>query len=141
MTTAALLTLFAAVAQVAITLYSVFALGLARIAHIQSGALTLGDVALTDTLWPDEIKALQNNVRNQFETPVLLFAGIATAFAVGAANWSVALFAWAYIVSRVVHRMIHVGANRVGKRFQAYAAGLLALAGLWVSIVVGVVFL
>ena len=137
MTIPALLTLFAAAAQVAITLYAIAAMGRARVAFIQSGALKLKDIALDDTRWPDEIKKLQASTRNQFETPVLFFTGVAIALALGAVNWGVALFAWAYIASRVVHRMIHVGSNDVRKRFNAFLAGLAALAGLWVALLVG----
>lgn len=135
----ALLTLFAIAAQVAISIYAVVTLGLARVAHIRSGALKLKDIALSDMLWPDEIKAMQNNLRNQFETPVLFLVGAGLALSLGAANWGVALFAWAFIVSRVVHRMIHVGSNHVIKRFNAFVAGLVALVAMWVALLIDAV--
>lgn len=137
MTAPALLILFAAAAQVSITLYAIAAMGMARVRFLKSGALKLADIALDDTRWPDEIRQLQNNVRNQFETPMLFFAGIAIALALDEASWAVAMFAWAYVVCRVVHRMIHVGSNDVRKRFNAFGAGLLALLGLWISLLIG----
>jgi len=137
---AAKIILLAAVAQVALTLWSTVTLGLARIACLKTGALTLGDIALDDTRWPDEIKKLQANNRSQYETPVLFFAGVAIALATGSANWGVAVFAVLFIASRIVHRMIHVGSNRVGKRFKAFVAGLAALAGLWLSLLIDALF-
>lgn len=126
----------AAFAQVMLSLWAVARLGLARIAVVKRRELTMAQIALDDTLWPEPIQKLQANVRNQFETPVLFFAGVAVALAIGAANWAVILFAWAFVASRVAHRMIHVGANRVRKRFYAFFAGLLSITGLWIALVI-----
>ena len=131
--------IFAAFAQVCLTLWAIVRMGMARVACIQRGDLTMGQIALDDTLWPEPILKLQANTRNQFETPVLFFAGIAIALAVGAVNWAVVACAWLYVAARVAHRIIHVGSNRVGPRFQAFGLGLLALGGLWAALVIGVI--
>ena len=138
MTTALIL---AAFAQVCLNLFAVVRLGLARVACIQRGELKMAQIALDDSLWPEPILKLQANVRNQFETPMLFFAGVAVALAVGAVNWTVVIFAWVYVVSRMVHHVIHVGSNRVGRRFQAFAIGLLSLGGLWTALVIDAIFL
>jgi len=133
----ALLTLLAAFAQVILTLWAIVQMGLARLRAIKAKVVDVGEIAIDDRSWPDPIKLLQANVRNQFETPVILFAGVGTALALGVAGWGVALFAWTYIATRIVHRAVHVGRNRLGSRFRAYVVGLLALAGLWVALIIG----
>lgn len=128
--------ILAAFAQVLLTLWSVVRLGLARVACIKRGDLKMAQVALNDTLWPEPILKLQANVRNQFETPVLFFAGVGTALAAGGVNAAAVFFAWTFVMSRIVHHLVHVGSNRVGKRFYAYLVGLVSIAGLWTALVV-----
>jgi len=139
MTAPTFLAVLAAVAQVALTLWAIVRMGLARVASVRSGETQVADIALSDRAWPEHIQKLQANTRNQFETPILFFAGLAIALAVGVAGWGVAVFAWAYVASRVVHRAIHVGSNAIGKRFRAYVLGLGALAGLWAALLLGII--
>ncbi len=134
----ALAVILAACAQALLTLWAIMRMEIARVACLNAGGTTLSDVALSDRPWPEPIQKLQANVRNQFETPVLLFAGIAIALGGNVAGWGVAIFAWLYVVSRIVHRAIHVGSNDVRWRFCAYVAGLGALLGLWVAVFAGV---
>jgi len=136
MTSSAILCLLAAFAQVCLTLLAILRMGLARVASVESGETKLADIAIVDRAWPEPIQKMQANVRNQFETPVLFFAGIATALGIGAATWSVAIFAWIYVASRIVHHLIHVGSNSIGKRFRAFIIGLAALLGLWLALIV-----
>lgn len=133
----AALALLAAAAQVALTLWAIVRMGLVRMRAVRSGQVSVSDIMLDERVWPEAATAQAANLRNQFETPVILFAGIAIALAVGAANWGVALFAWGYVGARIVHRIVHVGSNRLGPRFRSYVAGLAMLAGLWASLVAG----
>ena len=137
MTVPAVLTLLAAFAQVLLSLWSIVRLGRARIASLAARETTMAEIALSDRPWPEHIQKLQANARNQFETPVLFLAGVAIALGIGAANWGVAIFAWIYIESRIVHRAVHVGDNIVRKRFYAFLIGLVALLGLWIALLVG----
>ena len=127
--------ILAAFAQVLLTLYAIVRLGLARVACIKRGELTMAQVALSDALWPEPVQKLQANVRNQFETPVLFFAGVSIALGTGSVNAAIVLFAWIFVMSRIIHHLIHVGSNRVGKRFYTYVVGLISIAGLWIALV------
>ncbi len=137
MTTPAILCLLAAFAQVLLTLWAIGRMGMARVASVKSGETKLADIAIIDRAWPEPIQKLQANVRNQFETPILFFAGIGIALAIGAASWSLAIFAWIYVASRIMHHIIHVGTNSIGKRFRAYLIGLVALLALWLALLAG----
>ena len=41
------------------------------------------------------------------------------------------MLAWAFVLSRIAHAAIHLGANIVSQRFAAYVAGMVALAAMW----------
>lgn len=138
MTTPAILLVCAAFAQVLLTFWAIIRMGRARVAVIRSGELKMGDIALDSRAWPEHIQKLQANVTNQFETPILFFAGIAIALGAGVASFAIALFAWLYVASRIVHHRIHVGSNRVTDRFRAFLMGLFALMALWIALVAGV---
>ena len=138
MSTAAVVLVCAAFAQVLLTFWAIWRMGMARVAVIRSGALRIADIALDSTVWPEHIRKLQANTSNQFETPILFFAGIAIALGSGAATPWVALFAWLYVASRLAHRRIHVGTNDVTARFRAYLMGLFALMAMWVALMAAV---
>mgnify|MGYP005996979467 CR=1 FL=1 len=126
-----LLTVFV---QVFFTLWTIIAMGKGRVKAVQTSSLTMKDIALDSSRYPDDVLKLGNNMRNQFETPVLLYTGVAMALTLGAVNWIMAGAAVAYIVTRFRHRWIHVGHNNIRKRFMAYVYGLAALAIFWVAL-------
>lgn len=72
-----------------------------------------------------------DNFRNLFELPVLFYAALGIAFAIGAVDAPLLGLAWAFVVLRAAHSAIHLGYNRVMHRFIAYAAGGGVLWALW----------
>ncbi len=128
MTKALLLPLFV---QVALTFAVTFALARARVDAVKSGAVKLKEIALSSAGWPDPVRQIANNYQNQLELPVLFYALIALALASGAADRVLVGGAWLFVATRLAHAGIHVGGNNVLRRFQAFAAGVLVLAALW----------
>ena len=120
--------------QVALTLLAIVRMGMARIESVKSKQVTMAQVALDTSAYSIRIQQLQNNVRNQFETPVLFFALIGIAAAVGQVNWGVALASIGYVATRIVHHVIHVGSNRVRQRFNVFVLGLAFLTAGWISL-------
>lgn len=131
------LVLLAAFAQAMLTLLVIVRMGRARIAAMKAHGLTVPDVAMGRADWPDDVRRIENNVRNQFETPVLFYAAIGIALALKAAGWVFALGALVYLVSRAAHMVIHTGANILRKRFNAYLVGLAGLIAMWLSLLIG----
>ena len=72
-----------------------------------------------------------DNFRNLFELPVLFYAALSVAFAIGAVNILVLGLAWAFVGLRVAHSAIQCSYNRVMHRFAVYTAGGLILWALW----------
>ena len=124
--------------QVFFTFWTIISMGMGRVKAVKVNELKMKDIALTNTRYPDDVLKLGNNMQNQFETPVLFYAGAAMALALGAVNWVMAAAAVAYIITRFRHRWIHVHHNKVSKRFKVYLYGLGALGLYWAAFAVQV---
>jgi hypothetical protein len=72
-----------------------------------------------------------DNFRNLFELPVLFYAALGVAFAIGAGDPFTLGLAWLFVALRVAHSSIQCSYNKVMHRFHAYLAGSLALLLLW----------
>jgi len=134
MTPALTLAVLAVFGQVALTFWAIIAMGRKRLASLKSRDTQFGDIALNPMNFSEDVRAWQNNTQNQFETPTMLYGGVALAAALGAVNWGVGIGAALYFLSRLAHRAVHVGSNHLPTRFKMYVAGLGALALMWLSI-------
>jgi hypothetical protein len=72
-----------------------------------------------------------DNLRNLCEIPVLFYALCLAVTAVGAATPFLVDGAWAYVVLRAMHSLIHCTYNRVMHRFATYVASTALLFVLW----------
>ncbi|MGE0582527.1 MAG: MAPEG family protein [Steroidobacteraceae bacterium] len=76
-----------------------------------------------------------DNLRNLFEIPVLFYALCLAVTSVGLATPLLVDGAWAYVVLRAVHSLIHCTYNRVMHRFATYVASTALLFVLWAAFV------
>jgi hypothetical protein len=95
-----------------------------RIEPQSIAAATARDATFQDTRASD-------NFRNLFELPVLFYAGVLAAVALGHADAGLAVLAWAFVALRAAHSLIHCSYNRVVHRFAVYVLGALALFAFW----------
>jgi hypothetical protein len=98
----------------------------------------LADIAVSTERYPDTARLAAANFSNQFETPVLFFALILIAIHVGATGYVMAMLAWAYVATRIVHTLVHTGTNSLKQRALVFAAGIACLFFMWVGIVIAV---
>jgi hypothetical protein len=103
-----------------------------------SKAVRVADVAVSNERYPEDARLAAANYANQFETPVIFFALIMLAMEVGATGTVMAVLAWAFVLTRVVHTFIHVGANRLVTRAVVFGLGVACLFCMWVGIVITV---
>jgi len=103
-----------------------------------SGAVRPEDVNVSTERYPVPARLASANFSNQFETPVLYFALIMLAMEVGASGYGMALLAWLYVATRVVHTLIHIGPNKLPLRGAVYGVGIVALFGLWIGVLLAV---
>lgn len=72
-----------------------------------------------------------DNFRNLFELPVLFYLAVCVAAFTGRIDATVLALSWLFVALRVLHSAIHCTYNKVMHRFLVYAAGAMALWGLW----------
>jgi hypothetical protein len=105
------------------------------LAKAKATAMNLGQVnedrrALYDDAWPEKILQINNCIRNQFEVPVLFYALIFIIWALNSVNVYVHILAWLFVLSRIIHAVIHTGSNYVPNRRKVFSFGCLLLIGL-----------
>lgn len=125
-------------AQVLLTL-SVFV----RLAKAKAAAAAAGDVdetrrALHADAWPDHVIQLNNNIRNQFEVPVLFYVVCMVLWAMQVSSIAVHALAWLFVISRIIHMVIHTGSNVVALRRRVFLSGCLLVMVLTLAAVLAV---
>jgi len=117
-------------AQVVLTLFVYVALIKAKIRATRAGNVDMARRALHDDAWPDDVMQINNNIRNQFELPVLFYVLCSMLWALHAVHWLALIAAAVFVLSRIVHVYIHIGSNYVPARRQAFTVGWYALAAM-----------
>lgn len=119
--------------QVLLTFAVAIAMGRARRLSLAAdpGKINTRELALGHHTWSDAATQAANNFSNQFETPVLFYAGVL--FALLLKQWDVVLvgLAWAFVATRIVHAVIHLGGNDVRWRAPVYILGVFCLMAFW----------
>ena len=87
---------------------------------------------------PREAAQRTRHFVNLFESPVLFYAGCITAMVTGQGSGAILWLAWAFVVFRVIHAVVHLGSNKITPRMLAYGASWIALLAIWGMLVVGV---
>lgn len=71
-------------------------------------------------LIPADVNAPANNFKNLFEMPVVFYTICVVAFELGKVDGLLLNCAWAFVVLRLIHSLVHCTYNRVNHRFIAY---------------------
>ncbi|HEY7747884.1 MAG TPA: MAPEG family protein [Aestuariivirgaceae bacterium] len=124
--------LLPALLHVALIFLLVFLTGSGRVAAARRGEVRLGDVALDNSKWPENLRKRANNYQNQFELPVLFYMLIALLLSTRLADAVQVVLAWVFVLSRLVHSYIHTGRNLVIDRFYAFTASVITLLAMWI---------
>lgn len=123
-------------AQVLLTIAVLVVMGARRRTALVSKTTRLKDIALGQDAWPEDALKASNNFKNQFEIPVLFFAACAFALITRSVDYWLLGWAIVFVVSRVVHAAIHLGANPVMPRAYIYFSGVIAVVVMWITIFV-----
>jgi len=109
--------------QVLLTLATYVLLIKAKIRAMKAAEVDMARRALFDDAWPESVMKINNNIRNQFEVPVLFYVLAFARWALDAVHWVALAAAWLFAVSRIVHAWIHIGTNYVPNRRRAFTVG------------------
>jgi hypothetical protein len=126
-------------AMVLLTFGVALALFRARLRAIREGHTAVSYFRLLQgSPEPEFLAKPTRHLINLFETPVLFYAGCLAAMVVGVSGPGVIALAWGYVLARLFHAWVHLGANRVRLRLRAFVAGWLCLLALWIYVAVAV---
>jgi hypothetical protein len=109
--------------QVVLTLGIYVILIRAKIRAIKAGECNQARRALYEDAWPEYVLKINNNIKNQFEVPVLFYVLAFALWALDAVHVLALAAAWLFAVSRIVHAWIHVGSNYLPNRRRAFTVG------------------
>lgn len=118
------------VVQVLLTVYLYVRLKNVKIEAVKAGGFDRQKAALDPDAWPDSVRKVNNNIRNQFEVPVLFYVLTIILFVLGAVNPVTLGLACLFVLSRLVHTYIHTGSNIVKYRLKAFTVGVVAVLGM-----------
>jgi hypothetical protein len=118
-------------AQVALSFALLFTLGSARVAAVKRGEVAVKDIALGQKAWPARIAQNSNSFDSQFQVPVLFYVLVGLALTLNQVDTLLISGAWVFAASRMLHALVHVTTNRIAQRFNAFLAGVLVLASMW----------
>jgi len=127
------------VVQIALTAFIYIRLKNVKVEAVAAGGVDRQKTALHPDAWPDSVIKVNNNLRNQFEAPVLFYVVTIILFVLGAVNPVTLGLAWLFVLSRLVHAYIHTGSNIVKYRLRVFTLGLVAVLGMLASIVYALV--
>ena len=109
--------------QIALTLYLYAILLQTKLAAVANKDFDKSRVMLHDDAWPDSVIKINNNIRSQYEIPVLFFVIMLVIWATGTITNFHHIVAWLFVLSRMAHTAIHTGVNTQPRRRQTFTAG------------------
>lgn len=121
------LLLLPVLAQVILTLTLYVRLGQAKEDAVKAGQVDQARRALHDDAWPESVQKINNNIRNQFEAPVLFYVLVTVCWILNAVGPVTQLLAWVFVVLRIAHAYVHTGSNTVRVRKRLFQASMVTL--------------
>jgi len=82
---------------------------------------------------PLRARLVNRNYMNLLELPMLFYAVCVLLYSANAASALAVQLAWAYVILRMVHSVVHIGYNNVVHRLLVFAIGNFVLMALWIS--------
>jgi hypothetical protein len=113
--------------QIALTVIVFILMGARKKAALKSDSVDMTKTPLDNDAWPDEVLKANNNIRNQFQVPVLFYVLCFMFYSIGAVTDTVIYLAWAFVASRIIHAYIHTGSNYVPARFRVFVIGVVTV--------------
>jgi hypothetical protein len=98
------------------------------IGRIPQGAFKLGESPEV----PPDVTLLNRNLMNLLEMPVLFYVVCVALYVTRQVEPGMLVLAWAYVLLRVVHSLIHTTTNRILQRLASFAVSNFVLLAIWI---------
>ena len=122
--------------QVLLTLAVAVRMYQARITELRRRRIRPQELATSRGAAALENVAASDNFRNLFELPVLFFAICPVLYLTNGVTALQLTLAWAFVLFRIAHSLIHTTYNRVMHRFRAFVLSMLSVFSMWAVFVI-----
>lgn len=116
--------------QAGLTFFLLFWMGKERFQAVRAGTVIRNEPGVRPT-WVGRAGVVSNAFHNQLEMPMMFFAVVLFALAVGAVDGTMIALAWGYVGTRLVHAAIHTTYNHIPHRFVVYIISNIVLLAMW----------
>jgi hypothetical protein len=120
--------------QIALTFVLLFWTILLRLGAIRRGEVQPESVRLREPHWPPHVQQVGNAFHNSVEMPTLFYVVVLLGLITKTLDTTVYVLMWMFVLSRVVHAVIHVTSYRLAHRTPMFLMGAIALALIWIII-------
>lgn len=108
-----------------------------RFRAVRAGRVHVEDFRRVDAARvPDDVGIAGRNYINLFELPVLFYAVCLVTLATNRQDSSILVLAWIFVVSRIVHSLIHLTYNNIMHRMAMFSVGVAVVAIMWIKQIV-----
>lgn len=118
------------IAQILLVIWLYFRLAIVKNQALDAGLVDEEKRALDESAWPPSVRKVNNNIRNQFEAPVLFYMVALIIYQLDAVSPGIVIACCAFVISRFFHSVVHTGSNIVATRKKLFTLGILILIGL-----------
>lgn len=103
-----------------------------RMYSVIAGKVTLAHYKIfSDKTEPEYVTKVTNNLNNQFQLPLLFVCACVLAISLKLETPGLIFSAWAFVICRLVHSLVHTTVNIVLLRSIVFAVGFYFLASIW----------
>jgi hypothetical protein len=126
--------------QVVLTLGLLLWLGYLRRNDLKSGKVKVEQIALREPNWTVRTQQVVNCFANQFELPVLFYVLTILEIITRQADLIFLILAWVFVLTRLMHALVHTTSNMVMRRGAWYGFGAVALLVMWIIFMVRILY-
>ena len=107
-----------------------------KIRELKAGRVDMARRGIHEDAWGEAVMLINNNIRNQFELPVLFYVVCLVLWALEAVSVLALVVAWLFVVRRIAHAWVHLSSNYIPNRRRFFTAGwwllmFLVLLAIW----------
>lgn len=113
--------------QILLTIVGFMLMGVQKAKAVKANDVDMAKTALNNDAWPEYVMKVTNNVRNQFQVPLLFYVICFVFYSINAVTTTVLYLAWAFVITRIIHAYIHMSSNYVPARFRVFTLGFVIL--------------
>lgn len=99
-----------------------------KVRELRAGRVDMARRGLHEEAWGESVLQINNNIRNQFELPVLFYVLCLVLWALDAVGVIALVAAWLFVASRLAHAWVHLTSNYIPNRRRFFTVGWWVLA-------------